>query len=183
MKNNSKRTEGRRSKVDSLKSVEADSRKLDPAMEEYARGKKSVGEIAKRHGITPGALTARAKKLGLPLRGRGRWRLKSPTAKHKEIIAFAEKESGQAAALKFGITKQRVSKIVGRWKKKRPSSSDEAKIPRDERKLHVISFRVDDFLFGQLQRELQRNLFKELDSPSEVARELLMLFLFRNRGH
>ena len=162
------------------------SRELELMMRDYVEGKKSVVEIANNYGITPGALTMRAKKLGLPLRGRGRWRLKSPTALQKEIIAVAEKESCQQTAKKFGISKQRVSQIVRRWTNKSPSretyggQAQQATPPGPRHtKVHVISFRVDDQVFARLSRELQRSLFNDLDSPSEVARELLMIFLAR----
>src|SRR4051812_17322724 len=58
---------------------------LDSMLKEYVEAKKSVSEIAKHYGITPGALTTRAKKLGLRLRGRGRWPLRKPTKLHLQI--------------------------------------------------------------------------------------------------
>jgi transposase-like protein len=66
-------------------------RELDSMLKDYVEGKKSVSEIAKQYGITPGALTSHAKKVGLPLRGRGRWQREKPTAQQKKIFAFAAK--------------------------------------------------------------------------------------------
>lgn len=163
-------------------------RGLNSMLKDYVEGKKSVDAIAKHYGVTPGALTTRVKKLGLPLRGRGRWQREKPTPKQKQIIAFAAKESCQKAALKFGISKQRVSKIVSRWKDQSLSSSAKRCEPKasisaaaSQQKLHVISFRVDSYFLDRLKRELQRSIFKALESPSEVARELLMIFLSRTR--
>lgn len=154
------------------------SKRLDRVIRQYVAGEIRVHDISKRAGITPGAVTARVKRLGLPLRGRGRKPLEKPTALHKHIIAAAAEQSYEQVGLRFGITKQRVSKIVMRWEN--PTRGEVPKI-QDKRKLHVISFRVDQRMLKRLQRELQNEYFRNFRSPSGVARELLTIFLAANR--
>ena len=151
---------------------------LDRVMRQYVAGEIRVCDISKRAGITAGALTARVKRLGLPLRGRGRKPLEKPTALHKKIIAAAEAESYEEVGFRFGISKQRVSAIVRRWNGSARRKNREA---QDKRKLHVISFRVDEKMLKRLQSELENEYFRSFRSPSDVARELLTIFLAANR--
>jgi hypothetical protein len=154
------------------------SKRLDRVMRQYVAGKMRVCDISKRAGITAGALTARVKRLGLPLRGRGRKPLEKPSALHKRIIAAAAAQSYEQVGVRFGISKQRVSKIVQRW-----NNSMRRGVPKaqDKRKLYVISFRVDDKMLKRLRTELQNHYFRNLRSPSDVARELLTILLTANR--
>jgi len=152
-------------------------KRLARLMRQYVAGEMRVHDISKQAGITAGALTGRAKRLGLPLRGRGRKPLEKPTALHKKIIAAATAQSYEQVGLRFGISKQRVSKIVQRWN----GSAGRETRKEDKRKLHVISFRVDEKILKRLQSELQNDYFQNFRSPSDVARELLTIFLAANR--
>jgi hypothetical protein len=154
------------------------SKPFDRATREYIAGNAKVSEISKRAGISAGALSSRVKRLGLPLRGRGRNPLEKPTAVHKKIIAAAAKQTYEHVGLRFGISKQRVSKIVQRWN---GLDCTRASRTKDKRKLYVISFRVDQKIMKRLQKELQNPHFRHFRSPNNLARELLAICLEGNR--
>src|SRR4051812_48504954 len=80
---------------------------LSEDLAEYARGVLKISDIARAHGVSKGAITARAKAAGLPLRGCGRRQEVEPTKRQKQIIRLARKATGTHAAAVFGITKQR----------------------------------------------------------------------------
>src|SRR6266498_2274459 len=85
------------------------------AMEEYELRQETVYLIAKRHGITPSALTARAKRLGLPLRQRGRWAAAEPCPRDRIIIQLSDELTYEDVGTRFGVSKQRVHQILRRW--------------------------------------------------------------------
>lgn len=76
----------------------------------------SATDIAEKHGVSPSTLTVWAKKARIKLRGRGRQSLRQPSARTREILELAESLTLEEVGLRFGMKKQRVSKIVKRWK-------------------------------------------------------------------
>lgn len=145
------------------------------AMTDYLAKKKTLNQISQRYGLSPAAITVTAKKLGLPLRNRGRWRLKHPTTLHKKIITTAETKSGRYAAAKFGISKQRVSAIVHRWKGWRTAEKAKRQLPA--KRSYVVSFRIARNSHDQLQRILVHPWFRHWSSPGDAARDILISFL------
>jgi transposase len=84
----------------------------------------SATAIADKHGVSPSTLTVWAKKARIKLRGRGRNIQRQPSARTREILELAESLTLHAVGKRFGMKKQRVSKIVKRWKDwKKPSKS------------------------------------------------------------
>lgn len=80
--------------------------------------------IAKRHGVSPSTLTVWAKKAKLKLRGRGRESQRQPNARTRAILELAEALTLEEVGERYGMTKQRVSRIVRRWKDwKKPRQS------------------------------------------------------------
>lgn len=88
---------------------------IDAAMSEYSACRKPVIAIAKKHGVTPSTLTMWAKKRGLPVRGRGRWRRETPPLQHKQIIQLAKSLTYREVGAQFGVTRQRINQILRRW--------------------------------------------------------------------
>jgi transposase-like protein len=76
----------------------------------------SATAIAEKHGVSPSTLTVWAKKAKLRLRGRGRESQRQPSARTREILELAETLTLEDVGKRFGMTKQRVSRIVKRWK-------------------------------------------------------------------
>lgn len=84
----------------------------------------SATDIAVKHGVSPSTLTVWAKKARIRLRGRGRQSLRQPSARTRDILELAESLTLEDVGLRFGMKKQRVSKIVKRWKDwKKPSKA------------------------------------------------------------
>jgi transposase-like protein len=76
----------------------------------------SVTAIAEKHGVSPSTLTVWAKKAKVKLRGRGRERQRQPSARTREILELTETLTLEDVGARFGMSKQRVGKIVKRWK-------------------------------------------------------------------
>jgi len=76
----------------------------------------SATNIAEKHGVSPSTLTVWAKRARIRLRGRGRQSLRQPSARTREILELAESLTLEDVGKRFGMKKQRVSKIVKRWK-------------------------------------------------------------------
>jgi transposase len=95
------------------------------ALKDYAHNlNEPTKEIAARHGVSPSSLTVWARNAKIGLRGRGREKAKQPDARQREILEMCETLVYEDVAERFGMTKQRVSKIVKRWKDwKRPKQS------------------------------------------------------------
>lgn len=76
----------------------------------------SVTAIAEKHGVSPSTLTVWAKKANIRLRGRGRESQRQPGARTREILELADSLTLEDVGARFGMSKQRVSRIVKRWK-------------------------------------------------------------------
>ena len=72
-------------------------------------------EISVKHDISPATLTFRAKKAGIPLRGRGRVRRDYPTPRQLKIIKLAGKYTYCKVGAKFGMDKQSIYRLVKHW--------------------------------------------------------------------
>lgn len=97
---------------------------MSEALKDYANTDLPTSEIALKYEVSPSTLTVWAKKAKLPLRGRGREMLKQPDARTREILELAEVMVLKDVGSRFGMSKQRVQKIVKRWKDwKRPRQS------------------------------------------------------------
>src|SRR4051812_41622740 len=77
---------------------------------------KPVREIADKYGVSKGTLTVWAKNAGFKLRGRGRDKQTEPNMRTRKILERAAVATQEQAGKKFGVTKQRVSKLMRRWK-------------------------------------------------------------------
>jgi transposase-like protein len=97
---------------------------MSDALKDYANTEIPTSEIATKYRVSPSTLTVWAKKAKVPLRGRGRSKLKQPNARTREILELAEVMVLEDVGGRFGMSKQRVAKIVKRWKDwKRPRQS------------------------------------------------------------
>lgn len=147
-----------------------------PELRDFINSKETTKEIAKRHGISPSTLTARAKRAGLPLRQRGRWQLTEPTAKQKQILRLVRTHTYAEVGSRFGMSKQRVSRLVGRWSGwTGPKGSESRKIRTQ--KPRVVSFRVDNASYDCLRELLKHPWFKRLRSTGGAAREIVYRYL------
>ena len=88
---------------------------IERVMREYVARKKPVHVLAHENGITPATLTGWAKKFGVPLRGRGRWRRANPSPQHARMIQLVRTQTYKAVGRRFGLTRQRVHQIIKRW--------------------------------------------------------------------
>lgn len=149
---------------------------LSPELKEFLDGKETTRAIAQRYNISPATLTVRAKRAGVPLRGRGRWRRSQPTPVQKEIIALAKTQSYKLVGSRFGLSKQRVHQLIRRWDD-RPFSKNQNKKTGNPLRVRVITFRIEESAFQQLTVTLQHPWFKRLRSPNRAAREILYKFL------
>ena len=89
---------------------------MSEALKDYADPTRKTKDIASKYGVSPSTLTVWARKAGIPLRGRGRDRSEEPDARTRAILEAAASLKQEEVATRFGITKQRISKIVKRWK-------------------------------------------------------------------
>ena len=147
-----------------------------PELRDFMESKETTKEIARRHGISASALTARAKKAGLPLRKRGRWQLLEPTAKQKQILRLVRTQTYAEVGSKFGMSKQRVSHVVRRWSGWTQPKGRGARENR-RRKPYVVSFRVDNTSYDCLRELLKHPWFKRLRSTGGAAREIVYRYL------
>jgi transposase-like protein len=142
----------------------------------YSDSGLTVGEIARRFGVSPATISNRAKQLGLKQRGRGRWKRETPDAPHKQMLLLLDTESQASVARRFGVSRQRVNQIVRRWK---DWQSDRSKA-RGRSRLqpsYRITFRINKRAFIQLETALNHPWFKSLRSPNQAACEIVNNFL------
>jgi transposase len=85
------------------------------ALKDYANTTISTKDIAARYDVSASTLTVWAKKAKIALRGRGRDKMKQPDARTREILEMADALTLEETGERFGMTKQRVAKIVKRW--------------------------------------------------------------------
>lgn len=151
------------------------SRRLSPELLEYRDSAEPTRLIAARYCVSPSTLTVRARKAGLALRNRGRWKRTEPTTVQKKIIAMARTYGCRHTALRFGITKQRISFLMRRWKNW-PDRLDGSRSTGAQ----VITFQISDSVMIQLDEVLKHPWFSHLDSTSDAAREIVKAFLSGN---
>jgi transposase len=94
------------------------------ALKEYANTALPTKEIAAKYDVSASTLTVWAKKAKIALRGRGRDKMRQPDARTREILQTAETLTLDETGKRFGMSKQRVQKIIKRWKDwQRPKQS------------------------------------------------------------
>lgn len=89
---------------------------MSDALKDYANTERPTKDIAEQYGVSASTLTVWAKKQGIQLRGRGRACQRQPDARTCEILEAAESLVLEDVGNMFGMSKQRVSKILRRWK-------------------------------------------------------------------
>lgn len=118
------------------------------ALVDLACSDHTAKEIAKRYAFKPSALHYWGKRIGLPMRQRGRRALLEPTPKHARILEFVRAHGITDAARRVGISRQRAHAIVCRWEpalRGRRAVVKLAVLPRAERRPPrniVVSFRI-----------------------------------------
>jgi len=122
------------------------------ALADYQKREMTTDEIAAKHGISGATLTVWAKKARLPLRGRGRRQIQEITSRNKLIVELAETLTFEATGRSFGISRQRVWRIVKRWKP-------------------VICPLTDDDLTGDIERVIMKTVTPYVD-PSNPMLQL-----------
>jgi hypothetical protein len=86
------------------------------ALEEYRSSPETTTKIAARYGFSAATLTVMARKTGIPLRSRGRKMATEPSSVQKKILQMTRYATYEAIGKKFDCSKQRISKIVHRWR-------------------------------------------------------------------
>ena len=126
------------------------------ALVDLACSDHTAKEIAKRYAFEPSALHYWGKRIGLPMRQRGRHALLEPTPKHARILELVRSHGITEAARRVGISRQRVHAIVCRWEPalrgRRPAIRLTV-LPRPERRPPrniVVSFRISTDDWEQL---------------------------------
>lgn len=150
-------------------------------------------EVARRFGVCEASVTNAAKRAGLPLRERGRWRQAAPPIAIQDILLEAWTTTYESAASRCGVTKQYVGKLVDRWRnwalsqfgprlvhvpKKPAPPRKPAPISPRAPSLHVVSFRVPTSVFGLLKQRCTNR--PAGSSPNLVARSLMLKSLGRS---
>jgi transposase len=149
-------------------------RAMSDALKDYVNTERPTKDIAAQYGVSASTLTVWAKKQGIALRGRGRERQRQPDARTREILEMAEtlvlEDVGKAA----GISKQRVSKILRRWKgwkkpKETPFEPGERIMWKDQ-EFEVI---MGGPLFGKVKNmggEIIHNFYWTMDGNQAVRK-------------
>lgn len=111
---------------------------MSDALKDYVQTDRPTKEIAAKHGVSASTLTVWAKKQGIALRGRGRERQRQPNARTRQILELADTLVLEDVGARFGLSKQRVSKILRRWKgwkkpKETPFESGDAIMWKNQR--------------------------------------------------
>jgi hypothetical protein len=141
---------------------------------DYQANQKTTNEIAQAHHISLATITGWAKKAGLPLRRRGRWRMKEPTPRHITMIELAKTFSYRALGSRFGVSGQSVWRMVNRW---RPSvtagkPTNQSVPPAVSREPEpVLCPLTDDDLTGDIERIIRKTVTPYVD-PSNPMLQL-----------
>jgi hypothetical protein len=93
------------------------------AMADYLNSSLKLTEIAKRHSIPLWKLKNWVRAGDAPRRPRGARALKEPTARAREILAYAGAHGFSKAASYFNVSKQLVSSLAKRWNVHPPKCS------------------------------------------------------------
>ena len=160
---------------------------LKSALRHYLLTDRPLSHIAREHSYTATALVYWIGKLGLPRRRRGRCVLRTPTERHRRVIALVREHGTAEAARRVRVSQQRISQIVLRWApelKGRRRVSKIIALPRSKRgspRNIVVSFRIS-------ADEWQRLLTTEPTveevglSGFEKARAIVLKYLGQSGG-
>lgn len=152
----------------------------EAAMCLYSEGELRLVEIAERYGVSPSAISMRAKQLGLKPRARGRWRLGAPVGKQQQVLTLLAQNTQASVARRLGVTRQRIHQIVRRWPShvsKQHVEDIEVVPPQREPHPHVISFRLSTKANTSLKWARKSLGLSALASRNQVARAIVNNFL------
>jgi len=128
---------------------------LKSALVDWVCSEDTGKTIARRHSIHQSLLSYWSKRLGLPMRRRGRRSLPHPTAEHRRILELVRMHGVTHAATRAGVSKQRVFHIICRWapqlkgRRRALTVSTPPKRKRPRRNV-VVSFRISADEWQQL---------------------------------
>ncbi len=164
-----------------------DDSQLKALLRMYSDPRFTTAEIAYRFGVVKGSVTHAARRAGLSLRKRGSRRQTAPSPATQAILLEAWTDTYENVANRCGVTKQRIAKIVGRWRNWALTQFGPREIttPKQlvcERKPfqrdpfaagpHVISFRIPDSVFRVLKERSAKH--DPHASPHATARSLIL---------
>ena len=118
------------------------------ALVDLASSDDTAKVISQRYSLAASALHYWGKRIGLPMRQRGRQVLLEPTPRHARILELVRSHGITEAARRVGISRQRAHAIVCRWEpalRGRRAVVKLAVLPRAERRPPrniVVSFRI-----------------------------------------
>jgi hypothetical protein len=153
----------------------------------YSDSDYTTAEIARRFGVSEASVTHAAKGAGVLLRGRGSKRQKVPPPPVQAILLEAWTDKYENVAIRSGVTKQRIAKIVGRWRNwalaqfgPRESCARNQRVRKSEPSQpdpfaagpHVISFRIPGLVFTALRERSAKQCPQA--SPHATARSLIL---------
>ena len=167
----------------------------------YGQRDVPIRVIAERFGVSLALVCTTAEKAGMPMRGRGRTRLREPSQRQHALLTEAWNSSYQAAGLKFLITKQGVGMLVKRWRAwteenlgpRRRGGAPRSAIAIDGRapaiclpssrqpKSSVVSFRLSLPALAALRCRLVNRDSGAARSEHDVARLIVLKFLEGDR--
>jgi len=143
-------------------------------------------DIARQHGFTSSVLSYWARKLGLPLRCRGRRHLAQPTLRQRRILMLVQRYGIAAAARRIGRSRQFVHQIVGRWApelrrvRTAPPVAYRRRRAGQQPRDFVVCFRVSEQELTSLAKARIPDTSRGL-SANEKARKLVLRYLSLNR--
>jgi transposase-like protein len=175
--------------------------RFPPEVVKYLSSDRTVFQIAADFGISPATLVGRVKKFGVRRRGRGRRAAAMPNLKHALILSLTRHSTYAQVAKQVGCSKQRIHKIVQRWKhlllgphqkNSMPNACPETApielrviqkkagrsiiSPRDTQP-HVITFRLSTKLKSSLVDARKLLGLSCQASPNQVVRAIVNRFL------
>jgi hypothetical protein len=153
--------------------------RLVSALIDYVCSSDTAGEIAHRYAFHKSLLSYWSRRVGLPLRQRGRRNLLVPTPKHLRILEIVRAHGRAEAARQVGLSRQRVHQIVCEWApelKGRRLCGNLVPLPRPKRcpaRKIIVSFRLSTDEWQLLQTS--RSATSELSmSGFEKARAIVL---------
>ena len=175
--------------------------RFPPEVVEYLSSDRTVFQIAADFGISPATLVGRVKEFGVRRRGRGRRAATTPSLKHALILSLTRHSTYAQVAKHIGCSKQRIHKIVQRWRHLLPGPHQKKSLPKGfpgapatdlkpiEKRArdkvislrvirpHVITFRVSTQLKSSLVDARKSLGLKRQASLNQVARAIVDKFL------
>jgi transposase-like protein len=185
------------SKTDSIRGEN----RFPPEVIEYLSSDRTVLQIAADFGISPATLVGRVKKFGVRRRARGRRAAAMPNLKHALILSLTRHSTYAQVAKHVGCSKQRIHKIVQRWRHLLPAPHQKNPMPKvcpetppiAQRRLqkkagrsiispcdtqpHVITFRLSTKLKSSLVDARKLLGLRRQVSVNQVARAIVDRFL------